>query len=171
MDKPQNRAYRPLKIMEYTVSQAAKKFGMTAHTLRFYDKEGLLPFVDRGVGGRRIFKDSDIGWLRIIECLKETGMPIRKIRDYLELCMKGDKTLERRLEIMREHKKLMQAKLDEIRRYMKTIDYKLWYYETAIAAGSESIHKKNPSPETTAKADRCRCRRAQKAIAKEKASD
>lgn len=155
--------------MEYTVSQAAEKFGMTAHTLRFYDKEGLLPFVDRGAGGRRIFKDSDIGWLRIIECLKETGMPIRQIRDYLDLCMKGDKTLKTRLEIMREHKKTMQAKLAEIKRYMKVIDYKLWYYETAIAAGTEAIHKKNPSPETTARADKSRrVRRNKRETAKAK---
>ena len=71
--------------MEYSISEAAERFGITAHTLRFYDKEGLLPFVDRGAGGRRIFKDGDLGWLRIIECLKETGMPIRGIRNYLEL--------------------------------------------------------------------------------------
>lgn len=146
--------------MEYTISQAAERFGITAHTLRFYDKEGLLPFVDRGAGGKRIFKDGDLGWLQIIECLKDTGMPIREIRGYLELCMKGDKTLERRLEIMRKHKKVMQEKLALIRRHMKKIDYKLWYYETAIAAGTESIHKCKPEPETTAEADKRKCSRA-----------
>ena len=133
--------------MEYSISEAAERFGITAHTLRFYDKEGLLPFVDRGAGGRRIFKDGDLGWLRIIECLKETGMPIRGIRNYLELCMKGDRTLQQRLDIMREHKKMMAEKLDEIRRYMKTINFKIKYYETALAAGTEAVHRQKPEPE------------------------
>lgn len=147
--------------MEYSISQAAERFGITAHTLRFYDKEGLLPFVDRGAGGKRIFKDGDLGWLQIIECLKDTGMPIKEIRGYLELCMKGDKTLQRRLEIMREHKKFMQEKLALIKRHMKKIDYKLWYYETAIAAGTESIHKCKPEPETSAKDDLTKKKRRQ----------
>lgn len=142
--------------MEYSISEAAERFGITAHTLRFYDKEGLLPFVDRGAGGRRIFKDGDLGWLRIIECLKETGMPIRGIRNYLELCMKGDRTLQQRLDIMREHKKMMEEKLDEIRRYMKTINFKIKYYETALAAGTEAVHRQKPEPETTAESDRKR---------------
>lgn len=152
--------------MEYTISQAAEKFGITAHTLRFYDKEGLLPFVDRGAGGRRIFKDGDLGWLRIIGCLKETGMPIREIRDYLDLCMKGDKTLLRRLEIMREHKAKMQEKLAEIKKYMKVIDFKLDYYEKAIAAGTEAVHRDKPEPETTAEADKRRVAAARRSRAK-----
>lgn len=150
-----------LRGMEYTISQAAEKFGITAHTLRFYDKEGLLPFVDRGSGGRRIFKDGDLGWLRIIGCLKETGMPIREIRDYLDLCMKGDKTLQTRLDVMRAHKKKMLEKLAEIKKYMKVIDYKLDYYEKAVAAGTEAVHRTKPEPETTAAADKkrlVRCR-------------
>lgn len=152
--------------MEYTISQAAEKFGITAHTLRFYDKEGLLPFVDRGAGGRRIFKDGDLGWLRIIGCLKETGMPIREIRDYLDLCMKGDKTLQRRLEIMREHKAKMQEKLAEIKKYMKVIDFKLDYYEKAITAGTEAVHRDKPEPETTAEADKRRVAAARRSRAK-----
>ena len=148
-----------LRRMEYTISQAAEKFGITAHTLRFYDKEGLLPFVDRGSGGRRIFKDGDLGWLRIIGCLKETGMPIREIRDYLDLCMKGDKTLQTRLDVMRAHKAKMLEKLAEIKKYMKMIDYKLDYYEKAIAAGTEAVHGAKPEPETTAAADKKRITR------------
>ncbi|MGN0835233.1 MAG: MerR family transcriptional regulator [Candidatus Spyradosoma sp.] len=152
--------------MEYTISQAAEKFGITAHTLRFYDKEGLLPFVDRGAGGRRIFKDGDLGWLRIIGCLKDTGMPIREIRDYLDLCMMGDKTLQRRLEIMREHKAKMQTKLAEIKKYMKVIDFKLDYYAKAIAAGTEAVHRDKPEPETTAEADKKRVSAARRTRAK-----
>ena len=66
--------------MVYTVGEMAKKIGVAPSTLRYYDKEGLLPFVERSGGGMRMFMDSDLDWLRIIECLKRTGMPIKEIR-------------------------------------------------------------------------------------------
>ena len=68
--------------MVYTVGEMAKKIGVAPSTLRYYDKEGLLPFVERSGGGMRMFKDSDLDWLRIIECLKRTGMPIKEIRQW-----------------------------------------------------------------------------------------
>ena len=71
--------------MTYSISEAAKQMGVSVHTLRYYDKEGLLPFVER-VNGRRVFKDSDFSWLKIISCLKNTGMPLKEIRRYMELC-------------------------------------------------------------------------------------
>ena len=61
----------------YTIGQAAEKTGLTISTMRYYDKEGLLPFVERTAGGQRLFKDSDFNWLSVIECLKNTGVPIR----------------------------------------------------------------------------------------------
>ena len=70
--------------MVYTVGEMAKKIGVAPSTLRYYDKEGLLPFVERSGGGMRMFKDSDLDWLRIIECLKRTGMPIKEIRQFVD---------------------------------------------------------------------------------------
>lgn len=75
--------------MTYTISEIAEKMGVSVFTLRFYDKEGLLPFVER-INGRRVFKDEDFAWLRVISCLKTTGMPIREIREYIALCSGGD---------------------------------------------------------------------------------
>lgn len=85
--------------MTYTISEIAEKMGVSVHTLRFYDKEGLLPFVDR-VNGRRVFKDEDFAWLRIISCLKNTGMPLKEIRQYMELCKLGDASLQERQEMI-----------------------------------------------------------------------
>ena len=68
--------------MVYTVGEMAKLMGVPASTLRYYDKEGLLPFVERSSGGMRMFQEKDYEWLRIIECLKKTGMPLRDIRAY-----------------------------------------------------------------------------------------
>ena len=75
--------------MVYTVGEMAKLLGVTASTLRYYDKEGLLPFVERSSGGIRMFRESDIEWLRVIECMKKAGMSIKDIRQYIELSMQG----------------------------------------------------------------------------------
>jgi DNA-binding transcriptional MerR regulator len=127
--------------MAYTIAKAAEKFGLTAHTLRFYDKEGLLPWCDRNAAGVRVFKDSDDAWLQIITCLKGSGMPIKKIKEYVELGMKGDTTLEERFAMIKAHKKEVEAQLEELQRHMELLGYKEWYYETAIKAGTEAIHK------------------------------
>ena len=80
----------------YTISQAAERLGVTAYTLRYYDKEGLLPFVARSQGGARVFTDRDLENLRIISCLKASGMPIKDIREFLHWCALGDESLSQR---------------------------------------------------------------------------
>lgn len=74
----------------------AKKMGVAPSTLRYYDKEGLLPFVERSGGGIRMFKDEDIEWLSIIECLKKTGMSIKEIKRFIDWCIEGDSTIDKR---------------------------------------------------------------------------
>ncbi|MGN0976454.1 MAG: MerR family transcriptional regulator [Faecousia sp.] len=125
--------------MTYTISEVAEKMGVSVHTLRFYDKEGLLPFVDR-INGRRVFKDSDFAWLRILNCLKNTGMPLKEIRRYMELCQLGDSSLVQRQEIICRQKEAIEEQIRQLQENLKMIEYKVWYYETAIAAGTESIH-------------------------------
>lgn len=127
--------------MTYTISEVAERAGITAYTLRYYDKEGLLPFVDRNRAGVRLFKDSDYEWLAVITCLKKTGMPIKKIREFIDWCMEGDGTLHERLQVFVEHKKRVQEQVQQLTRFMEKIDYKIWYYETAIKAGTEEVHK------------------------------
>ena len=83
--------------MVYTVGEMAKLLDIPASTLRYYDKEGLLPFVERSSGGIRLFKDSDFEWLSIIECMKQTGMPMT----FIDLCMAGDSTISERLNLIR----------------------------------------------------------------------
>ena len=88
--------------MFYTVGEMAKLLGVPASTLRYYDKEGLLPFVERSSGGIRMFKDQDYEWLKIIECMKKAGMPIKDIKEYLELTLRGDETIHQRLELFQK---------------------------------------------------------------------
>lgn len=125
--------------MVYTVGEMAKLLGVTASTLRYYDKEGLLPFVERSSGGIRMFRESDIEWLRVIECMKKAGMSIKDIRQYIELALKGDDTIELRLMMFRRQKEVLQQKMAEIQHTMAMVEYKCWYYETAKAAGTVEV--------------------------------
>ena len=79
--------------MIYTVGEMAKMLDVPASTLRYYDKEGLLPFVERSPGGIRMFQESDYGWLKIISCLKKAGMPLKDIREYINLAYRAMKRL------------------------------------------------------------------------------
>lgn len=125
--------------MVYTVGEMAKLLGVTASTLRYYDKEGLLPFVERSSGGIRMFRESDIEWLRVIECMKKAGMSIKDIRQYIELALKGDDTIELRLIMFRRQKEVLQQKMAEMQHTMAMVEYKCWYYETAKAAGTVEV--------------------------------
>lgn len=122
--------------MYYTISEAAQRMHLSAPTLRYYDKEGLLPFVDRSAGGARMFKESDFEWLRLIECLKSTGMPIRDIKQFIDWYMEGDTTLPQRRDMFYERRRAVEAQIETLQATLDMIDYKCWYYDTAVAAGS-----------------------------------
>lgn len=127
----------------YSIGEVAKQLDLTVYTLRYYDKEGLLPFVERTESGTRVFKDSDIEALKIIECLKSTGMPIKEIRTFIDWCSEGDATLKERYEMFLERKASVQAQMEELKKTMEVIEHKCWYYKTAIDAGTENIHQAN----------------------------
>ena len=130
--------------MLYTISEAASQIGLTAPTLRFYYKEGLLPFVDRSKSGIRMFKPSDIEWLRLIECLKATGMPIKDIKQFIDWYMVGDSTLSERRDMFYERKRAVEAQLQQLQRTLDTIRYKCWFYDTAVEAGSSEAAQQFP---------------------------
>ncbi|WNS79103.1 MerR family transcriptional regulator [Domibacillus sp. DTU_2020_1001157_1_SI_ALB_TIR_016] len=125
----------------YSISEAAKELNLTVYTLRYYDKEGLMPFVERTPSGTRVFKESDIGALKIIECLKATGMPIKEIKSFIDWCSEGDSTLQQRYDMFMERKASVEAQMEELRKTMEVIDHKCMYYKTALDAGTEDIHK------------------------------
>ena len=127
--------------MFYTIGEMAKKMGVAPSTLRYYDKEGLLPFVERSGGGIRMFKDEDAEWLSIIECLKKTGMPIKEIKQFIDWCIEGDSTIDKRLELIDRRRELVHEQMKQLENTLDTLDYKHWYYETAKAAGTCKVHE------------------------------
>lgn len=122
----------------YSISEVAKRLGYTADTLRYYEKEGLLPDVMR-LGGKRVFTATDIHTLGVISCLKKTGMPLVQIANYIKLCQKGDSTVPARLALFQERRRAIRAELEEIQKCSDLIDFKVWFYEVAAKEGVSAI--------------------------------
>lgn len=122
--------------MYYSIGQVAAKTGLTVHTLRYYEKEGLLPFVRKSSSGLRMFSDNDLAWLSIIECLKETGMPLKGIKQYIDWFREGDATLPQRLEMFKQQQVKVLAQIEQFQEYLQKIDYKVRLYEEAVKQGS-----------------------------------
>ena len=125
--------------MVFTIGEMAKKLGVAASTLRYYDKEGLFPFMERSEGGIRVFKESDYEFLKIIHCLKATGMQIKDIKNFIELVLQGDESIDARLEIFQKQKLEVEKQISELQEALETVKFKCWYYETAKRAGSTAF--------------------------------
>lgn len=133
--------------MLYTVGEAAKILNISPSALRFYDKEGLLPFVERSNGGIRVFKDEDFDWLFIIECLKKSGLSIKDIKKYIDMTLRGDETIEERLELFKKQREKVLGQMRELEKTLETLEYKCWFYETALEWGSVEAVKSMPECE------------------------
>ena len=125
--------------MIYTVGEMAQKLGVPASTLRYYDKEGLLPFVERSSGGIRMFRENDFEWLQVIRCMKKAGMSIKDIRQYIELSIQGDDTIDTRLEMFRHQREVLTQQIQQLQHTLETVEYKCWFYEAAKAAGTVDV--------------------------------
>lgn len=132
--------------MYYSIGEVSKSTGIASSTLRYYDKEGLFPTMGRSNGGIRVFTEMEIGALKMIECLKSTGLSIKEIKQYMEWEKEGDTTLQERRDLFYERLEAVKEQMKSIEKTMAMIQYKCWYYDTALATGSEKSLK-NRSPE------------------------
>lgn len=120
--------------MTYTIKDAAKISGLPIFTIRFYDKKGLLPFVSRNKSGIRVFTESDINQIMTICCLKNTGMPIKDIKKYIDYCMSGADTIDSRRELFAAHRNEIINQINDLNENLKLIDSKLKIYNSPAAA-------------------------------------
>lgn len=125
--------------MVYTIGEMAKLLGVAPSTLRYYDKEGLLPFMERSGGGMRVFTDKDYEILKIIHCLKASGMQIKDIREFIRLVSLGDESIDARLELFRKRRLEVEKQMAELRETLDVVNFKCWYYETAQKAGTTAV--------------------------------
>lgn len=119
--------------MTYTIKQISKILGLSIYTIRFYDKEGLLPFVSRNKSGNREFTESDLNLFKMICCLKNTGMKIKDIKKYVDLCMEGASTIDLRKNLFLEHQKEVINQLDALNKNLDLIHLKIEMYESPNA--------------------------------------
>ena len=117
-----------------SISQAAATTGVSAHTLRYYERAGLLDPVDRAESGHRRYAEEDLARIQFLSKLRSTGMPIRQIREYAELIRRGDDTHEARLALLEAHRDAVRAQLAETERNLELIDYKIDFYRERLAA-------------------------------------
>ena len=123
--------------MLYTVSEMARVLNTSASTLRYYDQEGLLPFVERSKSGIRMFTEKDYEWLKVIECLKKSGLSIKEIRSYIHMAQQGDASLKERLSLFEDRKRAVKKQMEEMQETLELLEFKCWYYQTAIQEGTE----------------------------------
>ena len=116
----------------YTIREVCEKTGLSAHTLRYYEKEKLLPDVGRSAGGFRRYTDEDLEALSLICCLKNTGMPLQDIARFMELARKGDHTLRERCELLEKHRENVVLRLEEMQRYLEKVTRKLGFYSQKL---------------------------------------
>ncbi|MEY8404303.1 MerR family transcriptional regulator [Oscillospiraceae bacterium 44-34] len=133
--------------MFYTIGEMAQKLNVAPSTLRYYDKEGLLPFVERSSGGIRRFKDEDMEWLRMLSCLKKAGMPLKEIKFFMEWSRQGDATINQRLELIERQRQSVLDQRKQLEDTLLMLDYKQWYYRTAQEAGTCAVHDTMPPEE------------------------
>jgi len=117
-----------------TIGRAAELTGLTADTLRYYERDGLmLAPVGRSSTGHRLYSDSDLEWVRLVTKLRSTGMPIREVREYAALVRAGVGNEAARLDLLLAHREAVLQQLDEVRGHLAAIDYKIGLYQGAIA--------------------------------------
>jgi DNA-binding transcriptional MerR regulator len=120
----------------FTISEAAEMLGISASALRYYDRNGLLPKVGRSQGGIRQFTEDDLGWVRVVQWLKMSGMPLKEVKRFTELIQQGDATIEERRRIVHERQAIVKSQLEDMKLTFDLISYTCWYYDMAAEAGT-----------------------------------
>jgi DNA-binding transcriptional MerR regulator len=115
--------------MAYSMKYVIEKLGVSANTLRYYETEEILKDIARDTGGRRVYSEENIKWIDFIRSLRLTGMPIVKIKEYVDLYEQGDATFHLRKQMMMEHKLNVQAQINESLKHLDVISYKVAMYE------------------------------------------
>ena len=123
--------------MLHTMMQACKETNMTYQALKFYCNQGLVPNVKRSANNYRIFDDHDINWIKSLSCLKRCGMSIAEMKEYLALCLEGEKTIPQRKLVLSKHKDELQMKIRELEDAVRYIEWKESFYDDVLSGRKE----------------------------------
>lgn len=122
-----------------TISEVSKKYGIPADTLRYYEKEGLIPFVNRTESGLRDYTEKDCGWVEFIKCMRSAGLSVETLKTYVALFQKGKRTLGARKDLLLAERDRLQARMNELQQTLARLNYKIEVYESAIASKDKEL--------------------------------
>ena len=117
---------------QYTVKEAADLVGLSPHAVRYYDKAGLIPDLDRSYTNARLFSEQSLNWLKMIHCLRMTGLSIEGIRKYIEMCLEGDSTIPQRAQIIFEQEKVLRDMMRDLKSQLDVLIYKKKWYQDLL---------------------------------------
>ncbi|AUI72810.1 MerR family transcriptional regulator [Companilactobacillus alimentarius] len=129
-------------VTTYSIGEVSEQFGLSLPTIRYYDKEGLIPNLNKNEAGVRRFTEENIGSLKLVECLKNAGMPIKDIKQFVQWTKEGDDTLDERLQMFQELKTSVQNQMQKMQETLDVINFKCAYYDKATTDGTEEYAKK-----------------------------
>lgn len=155
MKKESSLASLTDRTPRYTVKQMSEKMGLTTYAIRYYDNAGLIPEVERSSGNSRLFSDYNLAWLKIVHCLRSTGLPVMEVRRYIQMCREGDSTIPERAALIAAQEKKLKSQLEELNHQMEILEYKKRYYVELLAGKTKdrcnpaTLQEPNVSPEKT----------------------
>lgn len=124
-----------------TITEVSKKYGLTADTLRYYERIGLIPSVNRSKGGIRDYTEEDCGWVEFSKCMRNAGIQVEALIEYVALFQQGEETREARKQILKEQRDQLAAKIDEMQKTLNRLDQKIEHYEQYVVPAEERLRK------------------------------
>lgn len=122
-----------------TIAETAEKFGLTADTLRYYEKVGLIPHIKRTSGGIRDYSEEDFKWIDFTKCMRAAGLEISVLAKYYELFQKGDSTKKARKQILIEQRNILQTRIDKELETLKRLNFKIENYDNIISKAENGL--------------------------------
>lgn len=126
-----------------TIAEVSKKFDLSQDTLRYYERIGLIPGVDRNKSGNRDYTEEDCKWVEFIKCMRGAGLPIEVLIEYVTLFQQGDETIETRKELLSEQRRQLSEKIDDMKKTLERLNYKIERYEKALVPKENELKKPN----------------------------
>lgn len=126
-----------------TIAEVSKIYGLSQDTLRYYERIGLIPTVNRNKSGIRDYNDEDCRWIEFIKCMRAAGLPIEVLIEYVALFQRGYETIDARKQLLKEQRTILAQKMEDMRKTLERLDYKIERYESGIIAQKEQLGKPN----------------------------
>ncbi|MCX7709435.1 MAG: MerR family transcriptional regulator [Clostridia bacterium] len=128
-----------------TIAEVSEKYDVSQDTLRYYERIGLIPRVNRNKSGNRDFTEEDCRWVEFIKCMRSAGLPIEVLIEYVGLFQQGDETVEARKELLTEQRKQLAARMEDMKKTLDRLDYKIARYEQAVIGKEKGLKRSKGS--------------------------